>query len=244
MNRRNIIKTMVLSGGASMISPKVFSAMGPTTMKSNSRILFQGDSITDAGRDRDNTNANNPRALGHGYATQIAGLLLKGSPEEGYKFFNKGISGNKVFQLSDRWEEDCLKLEPDVLSILIGVNDFWHMKNGKYDGTPEIYERDYRALLSRTLEALPAVKIIICEPFLVEGGKAVGSEWPAEFAAYRKAAARISDDFDFPFVEFQTWFNDALTLAPASYWCPDGVHPSLAGANLMAEAWLRTFRSL
>ena len=72
--------------------------------------------------------------------------------------YNRGISGNKVYQLDERWDKDCLLLKPNVLSILIGVNDYWHMRNGNYDGTPEIYENDYRALLNRTREELSGYK--------------------------------------------------------------------------------------
>ena len=76
------------------------------------------------------------------------------------KIYNRGISGNKVFQLADRWDKDCLDLRPDVISILIGVNDIWHSLNGNYDGTVEKYDNDYRALLTRTLKALPEVKLV------------------------------------------------------------------------------------
>jgi lysophospholipase L1-like esterase len=92
------------------------------------------------------------------------------------KFFNRGISGSKVYQLAERWQVDCLDLKPNVLSILIGVNDFWHKQKMQYDGTLEKYESDYRALVKRTKSALPDVKLIICEPFLLNFG-AVDDSW-------------------------------------------------------------------
>ena len=98
-----------------------------------------------------------------------AAALLEKYASLNLKIYNKGISGNKVFQLAERWDKDCLELKPDVLSILIGVNDIWHKLNGQYNGTVEIYRKDYIALLERTKKALPDVKLIICEPFAVTG---------------------------------------------------------------------------
>ena len=132
-------------------------------------ILFQGDSITDAGRKQDDPAANSQPALGNGYAWLAAAQLLVDRPERQLKIFNRGISGNKVYQLAERWQADCLDLKPDVLSILIGVNDFWHKLKHGYDGTLEKYETDYRALVKRTKDALPNVKLVICEPFVLEG---------------------------------------------------------------------------
>ena len=134
-------------------------------------ILFQGDSITDAGRDKKNQNPNNGRAFGRGYANLIASRLLEEMPEKDLTFYNRGISGNKVYQLAERWQEDCLDLKPDILSILIGVNDYWHFRQGRYDGTPGIYETDYRKLLNRTFEALPGLKLLICQPFILSNTK-------------------------------------------------------------------------
>ncbi len=120
--------------------------------------------------------ANDVRALGTGYALFIASQLLAERADPGLKIYNRGISGNKVFQLAERWDADCLALKPNVLSILIGVNDLWHTLDGKYKGTVEIYEKDYRALIARTQQALPEVKLVICEPFVLRCG-AVNDKW-------------------------------------------------------------------
>ncbi len=205
-------------------------------------ILFQGDSITDAGRNRGHYYPNQTQGMGNGYVYQIVSRLLGEEPEQQYRFYNRGISGHKVFQLADRWEDDCLQLKPEVLSILIGVNDYWHKLDGHYDGTLEIYESDYRKLLDRTFKALPDLKLIVCEPFIVPGGTAINEAWEP-FHAYRAAARRIADDYHATFIPFHEVFANALKEADASYWCPDGVHPSMAGAHLMAEAWLEGFRS-
>jgi lysophospholipase L1-like esterase len=169
----------------------------------------------------------------------IAARLLEQLAARDLTIYNRGISGNKVYQLDERWEKDCLDLHPEVLSILIGVNDYWHMRNGRYDGTPEIYENDFRALLTRTTASLPNVRLIICQPFILPGTTAVDESWLEPFSAYQEIAKKISLDYGAIWVPLQEAFNMALQEAPASYWTADGVHPSMAGAQLMAETWLR-----
>jgi lysophospholipase L1-like esterase len=159
-------------------------------------------------------------------------------PAAKLRFHNRGISGNKVFQLAERWEKDCLDLAPDVLSILIGVNDIWHKRGGHYDGTVETYEEDYDALLTRTRVALPEVKLVVCEPFVLRCG-AVDDSWFPEFDGYRAAARRVAEAHGAAFVPFHSMFEDALAIGPPELWAGDGVHPSPAGAALMAQAWLR-----
>jgi lysophospholipase L1-like esterase len=200
-------------------------------------ILFQGDSITDAGRNREETGFNNPRALGTGYAMLAAAQILEKYAGLNLKIYNKGISGNKVYQLAERWDKDCIELKPDVLSILIGVNDFWHKFNGTYNGTVEIYRNDLIALIERTKKALPDIKLVICEPYAVPGVKAVNEKWYPEFPEYQKAAKEISDRFGAIFVPFQSVYDTAIKRAPAAWWTGDGVHAALPGAQLMAQAW-------
>jgi len=202
-------------------------------------VLFQGDSITDAGRNKKNEYPNNAVSFGPGYAYIIATTLLNVLAEKNLVIHNRGISGNKVFQLDERWQKDCLDLKPDVLSILIGVNDYWHMRNGYYKGTPEIYENDYRKLLTKTRTEMPDIKLIICEPFLLADTSAVDETWLEPFSEYQKIAARIANEFEAVWVPFQAAFDNALEFAPAGHWAGDGVHPSMAGCDLMAEEWLK-----
>lgn len=205
----------------------------------NRVILFQGDSITDAGWARDKGDqANTQAALGNGYAWLAAAELLIDRPNDGLKIYNRGISGHKVFQLAERWQKDCLDLKPDVLSILIGVNDYWHTLGGKYQGTVEVYERDFRALVTRTRQALPKVNLIICEPFVLKCG-AVNDSWLPEFSRYQAAARRVAMAFQARFIPFQSIFDRAIQYAPPAHWAGDGVHPSSAGASLMAYHWLK-----
>jgi len=202
-------------------------------------ILFQGDSITDAGRSRETADrANDAAALGPGYVGLAAGQLLTDRPESGLKIYNRGISGHKVFQLADRWQKDCLDLKPNLLSILIGVNDIWHMLNGNYDGTVAVYEKDFFALLERTRKALPGVKLVICEPFVLRCG-AVDDKWFPLFDHYRAAARKVARSFDTIFVPFQAMFDEASKISPPQHWAGDGVHPTAAGASLMAHNWLK-----
>ncbi|PIF06282.1 MAG: lysophospholipase [Draconibacterium sp.] len=208
----------------------------------NNVVLFQGDSITDAGRDKEKELPNNPRSFGQGYAYLAASKLLASLPEKNLSVYNRGISGNKVYQLADRWEKDCLNLKPNVLSILIGVNDYWHKRNGNYDGTVDVYENDYRALLQRTQKALPGVKFVLCEPFYVLNTSVVDETWAEPMKQYQAVAAKIAREFDALWVPFQKVFDEAVKHAPATYWTGDGVHPAMPGAQLMAEAWLKVVK--
>ncbi|MEA3461539.1 MAG: SGNH/GDSL hydrolase family protein [Bacteroidota bacterium] len=206
-------------------------------------VLFQGDSITDAGRNKRQELPNNAWSFGVGYANHIGSWLLEEMPEKNLTVYNRGISGNKVYQLADRWEKDCLELKPDVLSMLIGVNDYWHFRNGEYEGTPEIYENDFRKLLTRTMEALPNLKLMICQPFILTGTSAVDESWVEPFSAYQAVAKKISDEFSATWVPFQEAFDQAIELADPTYWAADGVHPSMAGAQLMANTWLEALQN-
>ena len=207
-------------------------------------ILFQGDSITDAWRHKDRYYPNDSAGMGNGYVYQAVAQLLGKYPDKNMRCYNRGISGNKVFQLANRWEDDCLQLKPDVLSLLIGVNDFWHTLSHNYKGTAKVFEKDLRALLDRTKKAYPNIKLIIGEPFAVEGGTAIGPEWYPAFNAYRQAAKQIASDYGAAFIPYQTIFDEALQSAPVSFWCADGVHPSIAGGYLMAQGWLKAFDEL
>lgn len=241
MKRRNFLGQSALSVAGLSTILKAAGANCTTntiTLKENATILFQGDSITDAGRNRGRYYANDGGGMGSGYVRQTVTTLMGKHPQKGLRCYNRGISGHKVFQLANRWEDDCLQLQPDVLSILIGVNDFWHTLSHNYKGTVEVYEKDFRTLLDRTKKSLPDVQLIIAEPFVLRGTAIVEEKWYPAFSAYQKVAQSIAKDYDATFIPLQSIFDKALEMAPVSYWCPDGVHPSMAGAYLMAEAWL------
>ena len=245
--RRKFLKTAAMGGAILSIPNIVASAMSipqtsKITLKKEDIILFQGDSITDAGRDKNTKSPNTSPMMGSGYVLQAAGELLFKHAGKNLSIFNKGISGNKVYQLAERWQTDCIELNPDVLSILIGVNDFWHTKTGSYKSTVKTYEDDYRALLEQTLAALPNVKFIIGEPFAVTGIKAVDGTWYPAFDKYREVAKKLADEFKAVFIPYQKVFDEAQKRAPGVYWTHDGVHASLAGAHLMANAWMEAVK--
>lgn len=210
----------------------------PGLLKQGGTVLFQGDSITDAGRDRKANDANSHAALGKGYAFLAAAELLIGRPDLELKLHNRGVSGNKVHQLNERWKADCTDLKPDLVSILIGVNDIWHWINGNYSGTIETYRQDYRALLERTRQELPDAKVVVCEPFVLKTG-AVNDKWFPKFDEFRAAAKELAGELADAFVPFQAMFDAAAGVAHPSYWLRDGVHPAPAGDALMAHAWLK-----
>jgi lysophospholipase L1-like esterase len=248
LNRREFLQSSALGATTlaslsfvpEMIAAESWPPAGHNLIRNGDVILFQGDSITDAGRKRDQAaTPNSQPAMGNGYAWLAASALLVERAGK-LKIFNRGISGHKVFQLAERWQADCLDLKPNVLSILIGVNDFWHTLNPKepYKGTVEIYESDYHALVVRTQRALPKVKLVICEPFVLRCG-AVNDKWFPEFEAYRMAARCVAEKHQATFVPFQTMFDEAVKVASPEHWAGDGVHPSSAGAALMAHFWLR-----
>ena len=244
-SRRKFLQTGSI-GAAAVMSHSIFARpakLNVSNLPEDLTILFQGNSITDAGRDKSRYYANDSLGMGRGYVYQIVAQLQGENPSKNWEYYNRGISGNKVFQLENRWKEDCLQLNPDVLSILIGVNDFWHSLNN-YNGTVEIYEKDFRELMKKTQHNLPDLKLIVGEPFAVTGGTAIDERWYPGFEAYQKVAKKIAQEFNAVFIPFQNVFDKALEVAPASYWCPDGVHPSMAGAYLMKEAWIEGFNEL
>src|SRR5690348_4480081 len=248
-SRRNFLKKSSLAGVGLLTIPQLVSTAfaeetrsKKITISKDDVILFQGDSITDAGRKRDKTNPNQASALGSGYAMIAASALLYDYAGKNLKVYNRGVSGNKVYQLADRWDKDTFNLKPNVLSILVGVNDFWHTLVNGYKGTIKTYRDDYKTLLDRTKQTLPDVKLIIGEPYAVIGVKSVDEKWYPAFDEYRKAAREIAASYDAIFIPYQSIYDKAQKLAPGAYWTADGVHPTLAGARLMAHAWMQAVK--
>ncbi|HLZ45518.1 MAG TPA: SGNH/GDSL hydrolase family protein [Gemmatimonadales bacterium] len=201
-------------------------------------VLFQGDSITDAGRNRDSKDPNSAGALGNGYPLLVAAAVLAERAKDGLQFYNRGVSGNTVPDLQQRWTTDTLELKPDVLSILIGVNDFWHKLGQGYTGTVQDYEQQYTALLDETRRALPNVRLIVLEPFVLRTG-AVDARWFPEFDQRRAAAARVASHAHATFVPLQAIFDQQIRSAPPAFWAADGVHPTPAGHAVIAAHWRR-----
>lgn len=236
-SRRAVIQGLAPFGALGALGasrPSAQETVAPKAPAKGAVILFQGDSITDAGRKKEVLDANNGKALGNGYPALAAGALLGAYPEAELKVFNRSISGNKVPDLAARWDADAIALKPDILSTLVGVNDLWHTFafNTNSKGTIETYETGYRELLERTQKELPKTRIAICEPFTTRT-----SDDFKPLAGYRAAAAKLAGEFKLTFVPFQSVFDKALKAAPSEFWLWDGVHPSPSGHALMLQAW-------
>ncbi|MGY8641434.1 MAG: SGNH/GDSL hydrolase family protein [Verrucomicrobiales bacterium] len=237
INRRKFIVTGPSAAAAGIFANSADAAEKPT-LKSESVILFQGDSITDAGRDKKNQVANEPKSLGRGYPAVIGSGLLADHAALKLQVHNRGISGHKVPDLDKRWDRDCIDLKPDVLSILVGVNDIWHKLNGKYDGTAEVYRDGFAALLKRTKKALPDTTIVVCEPFALKCGAVLKGEWFPDFDTRRAYAKEVADKAGTLWVPFQKMFDDAIAEGTKpEKWARDGVHPTAEGHALMSKTW-------
>jgi lysophospholipase L1-like esterase len=200
------------------------------------RILFQGDSITDGNRGR-GTDLNHVH--GHGYVYLLAARNGADAPSQNTTFLNRGVSGNTVLELSKRWTKDTLELKPDVLSVLIGVND------SRIGVTPEVFEQTYDELLTSARAANPKLRLVLCEPFLGASGPAIEKS-PGRrerLALLVPVVRRLAAKHGATLVDFQKVFDDALRRAPSAYWIWDGVHPTTAGHQLMADEWERVVRA-
>lgn len=207
-----------------------------TLIEDRAVVLFQGDSITDAGR------LTNGNELGVGYAMMAASRFTALYPEKCVEFVNRGLSGNRIKDLRARWRADCLDVHPDWLSILIGVNDTWRRYDQGDATSTESYERDYRAILDQTLSVLPSVRLILCEPFLLpvpEDRKA----WRVDLDPKISVVRALAMEYHALYVPLDGLFAQAATRRSPEFWCPDGVHPTPAGHALIADAWLRAVRA-
>ena len=205
-------------------------------LRNGMKILFQGDSITDGGRSR---NEDQNHVMGHGYAYLVAARLGADFPERELRFYNRGISGNRVVDLYARWREDALNLEPDLISVLVGVNDVGAEMSRSAGVSKERYLKVYRLLIEETAEALPGCGFVICEPFFLPhpNRNPNNDTYVSEVAARGAAAREIADEYGAVFVELQHVFDSACGQAPAEYWLWDGVHPTPQGHELIARAW-------
>ena len=207
-----------------------------TIIKDNSIVLFQGDSITDCGRSREND-----EDLGYGYANMVAAWFSAAYPEKNVKFINRGISGNRVRDLVARWEEDCIKLKPSFVSILIGINDCWRRYDSNDPTSVEDFKAGYRKILTQIRENLDA-QILICEPFVLpypEDRK----QWREDLDPKIQAVRELAQEFKTLYVPLDGLFAAACTKREPKFWAADGVHPTQAGHALIAQAWLKAVKA-
>ena len=198
--------------------------------KHNDLILFTGDSITDCGRNR-----MDPDSLGMGYVQLIAEHLKLEASELKLKFRNTGVSGDRSLDLRERWSEDCIDLQPDWVSILIGVNDMWRRYKHDDPNPAEIFEQTCRELLNRIKEETTA-RMILCSPFLLHVDESIsGMREDLDPKIY--ILKTLANEFDAIWIDFDAAFVAAQLRHIPSYWAEDGVHPTPAGHALMAETW-------
>ena len=244
-SRRNFIQNAAFAGLAAnfLLIKNSFSAFSEATeiinLKQSAVILFQGDSITDGNRGR---NEDPNHIMGHGYAFSIASRIGADYPEKHYHFFNRGISGNKVTDLAGRWQVETLDLKPDILSILVGINETVSLVLQREPVVSvEKYEEIYDELLKQTLAKFPGILFVLCEPFILKVGR-IEEKWEAYYSDVierQKVVRKLADRYNTVFVGFQEVFDKACDKAPASYWIWDGVHPTVAGHELMARGWIK-----
>lgn len=202
------------------------------------KILFLGDSITDVGRNRED-----PASLGAGYPL-LVGARLGAETPGAFSFRNTGIGGDRSVDIYARIKKDCWNLKPDVISLLAGINDVWHeLGDGNGVGEERFY-RIYRMLAADTVERLPGVKLLLMEPFVLPGrGTEDGWEvFVREMPLRAKAVRQVAEEFGAAFLPLQGMFDEACKREKPSYWLMDGVHPTPAGHQLIADAWIEMFR--
>ncbi len=205
------------------------------------KILFFGDSITDASRNRNSIYADQ---YGSGFVMQIAGRLYEKSPID-YNVVNRGISGNRIVDLYARIKCDVWNENPDVLTILIGVNDIWHELAVKNGVELDRFEKIYRILIEDTKKILPNTKIILCEPFCLRGS-ATEEKFDdfMQVVNYAKVVKSIAADYNLEFLPLQDVLDDAAQKYSPEIFLYDGVHPSIQGSVLIANEWMNLFEKI
>ena len=222
------------------------------------KVLFIGDSLTDGGwgasggksipsEQRNHWDWNH--LFGHGYMYLCAAHYMGHEPQKELQFFNRGNGGDKLQDMIDRWQKDCIDIHPDVLSILIGVNDVGAWARGDKDKKLDFkeWERKYEALISKTRLLLPGVRIVLCTPFVVKSGSLEEEEtfnrWDEACKQLAKIVRKLCMNHHLVCVEFDKMFENLTTdypTIPLIHWSWDGIHPTPAGHQLMTDLWVKT----
>ena len=205
--------------------------------KQGSRLLFQGDSITDMKWGRNEKDRNH--YLGHSYVYLIASRLGVDMPEAQLDFYNRGMSGHKVGDLRGRWQTDAIDMKPDLLSILVGVNDVGRNLDGV---DVQKWEADYRLMLDASRKANPELRLVLLDPFVLASGRLANPEsfkrWRDQVERLIVVVTRLAADYNAVHVRTQDVFDVAAKAVSAEQWIWDGVHPLPQGHELIARAWL------
>jgi lysophospholipase L1-like esterase len=210
-SRREFLKRTTLTSLATGVAPSLVFTPSETESVYKGKqdhlvFLFQGDSITDGNRGRtDDPN----HIMGHGYAFSIASRAGARFPDRDLTFYNRGVSGNTLADLTARWQNDILAIKPDVLSILIGINDTELALKEKDAKATRKYEDDYRTLLKEIKAQLPDCLLVLCEPFIAPVGrvKENWNEWKSEIEKKQEVVERLSNQYKTVFVPLQKVFD-------------------------------------
>lgn len=246
------------AGGAGVIARTVLSALRRNGWDTTPglRVMLIGDSITDGGwgiknghPSRDRNHYDNNHVMGHGYPEMIASQLLAKYPQNNMKFFNRGISGNTMPMLAGRWDEDVLAVHPDVVSVLIGINDVKDFSLADFDfGT---WEATYRSLIDKTLERLPDTRFVLITPFAtrrnLDGSDPIQTRRHEVCERMTSIVKDLASDYGCIVVDGFT-LMDSLTADSKTqdlhYWLWDGVHPTIAGHRKLADLWIKQTRKI
>ena len=205
------------------------------------KIVFFGDSITDMNYDR-NADKKTPFSLCFGYPFVVSSNLSRIDPTK-HEIVNRGIGGNRIVDLYARIKSDVWNEKPDVLSILIGINDVWHEICNNNGVETDRFEKVYSMIIEDTLKVLPGVRIILMEPFVLKG-KATENAYDRflEVKEYAKIVREIAEKYDLDFVPLQERFDEMSEKFCVEPYLYDGVHPGVAGATLIADEWVKYFK--
>jgi lysophospholipase L1-like esterase len=196
------------------------------------KILFQGDSVTDAGRDR-----SDPHDMGNGYPRYASAMIQDSFPDTEFEFIDLGISGNRTEHLVERMEADFIEIQPDIVSILIGVNDVWHHYAFEYvETTDEQFESNYRTLLD-AIKSRTTARILMIQPFLLETVDPAKQELCEELARKQAIVKKLADEYADAYLPLDEVLHSMTEEEPA-YYAADGVHPTPDGACCIGEAYL------
>ena len=253
LNRRTFIRSSVACASAAVVTARAEAASSRANasgvpgydyrlpkIKRGATLLFQGDSITDMKWGRNQRDRNH--YLGHSYVYLIASRLHTDMPEAKLNFLTRGHSGNTVPDLKARWQTDALDLKPDVLSILIGVNDVGRAMRSKKGVDVDAYEAGYRSLLAQSRKLNPELKIVLLEPFVLPRSKAKTGRaaWRGQIDRLRPVVAELASQYKAVLLKTQDIFDEAARRAGPSHWIWDGVHPLPQGHELIARNWIET----
>jgi lysophospholipase L1-like esterase len=215
--------------------------MEDNMLKNGDIVLFQGDSITDYMRKRED-----PDDLGNGYPLFVSALWNIEHPDMNVKFLNRGISGDRVRDLRKRWKTDCIDLKPTVVSILIGINDTWRRFDSNDPTSVEDFERDYRIILDQTKNI--GSKIVICEPYLIESVKSERTPnkelWRTDLDPKIHVVRKLAQEYKAIFVPLDGIMAQFCSVKAPSFWSYDGVHPTVNGSILIAKKWIEIVNSI